>query len=973
MASRNGWGAMEAEIEAASFEVQVLGPVAIYRDGAQLDLRGKPALLVSLLVARAGDVVNVDSLIDGLWGEEPPATARKAVQVNVSNARRVLGAEFPLETARGGYRVARNRLSIDAQRFLVAVDKAAELIDFSAESAVGVLNDALALWRGSPYASFADNEELLGQIVLLNEQRVRATRLLFDARLRLGEHTEVVGELDAATVEHPYDEDLRQLHMLALYRSGRQTEALRAFDHTRELLIDAGLEPSPELKQLSDDILHHRDRLGGPADFSRSIRAGNLPVPRSELIGRDQQIARIKELLDEYRLVTLTGVGGVGKTSLALAAGRSCAAEYPDGCWLVELGNVLGPEHVTSALLDSFGIQPQRGTSAGDALRDALVGLRPLVILDNCEHVLRGAVEVTDRLLDEVPDITIIATSREGLGLRGEYQLTVPSLETRGPTSEAAELFRQRASENGWEEVDGDETVIEELCSRLDGIPLAIELAAARTRSMTVAQLRDRLGDRFRLLKGVRRGVERHQTLHAMLAWSYDLLAADEQTIFNRACVFTGSFDLSAAECVLSDRQVDGLSVGEHLGSLVNKSMLTAERGAFDMLETMRQFGEHEIGDHDLVRNKHCGYYASFVVEAHDGHLGADEGVWSSRLEAAWSNVRAAFGWAMETGDTDAALTIVGHLGHGFINHPHAVEVYDWARRVIDVPGSADHPLYASCVGIAAIGLATTSGDLETAHVLAERAVAAIAEHSVDLDQLALRSLGLVLAFSGRLDEAAALSRQYLEASKECHPTIQAMHLVNHAFLQSMDLRHAEARTTAELALAMARETGHPTAIALSLHIQATAIGSEDPDQALPLYDEALAAVAGSATWTARVIRQAKAHTLMDLGRSSDALQLGLETGWALRRRGELFLAADALFVCARALEAMDDPHTAALLFGASLWANVDGFRGPRRIALRAQLAEWLGETSAADLIEVGRAMTVHEALELTDSAAALA
>ncbi len=244
----------------------------------------------------------------------------------------------------------------------------------------------------------------------------------------------------------------------------------------------------------------HLHAPGAPTATNKA--EGNLPERRSALVGRDEQIAQIGELLEAYRLITLTGVGGVGKTSLALEVARSSHDVYPHGCWLVELGGVLGAEQVTTAVLSALGIQPQGGTSALDALGASLDGLQLLVILDNCEHVLRGVVELAEHLLNTSPGVTLIATSREGLGLRGEYQLTVPSLGTSGPDSEAAELFRQRAGENGWTAVAGDNDVIEELCTRLDGIPLAIELAAARVRSMTVTQLRDRLGSRFRLLKG---------------------------------------------------------------------------------------------------------------------------------------------------------------------------------------------------------------------------------------------------------------------------------------------------------------------------------------------------------------------------------------------------------------------------------------------------------------------------------------
>lgn len=972
LARRNGriWG--EGSGRAVShYDVKVLGPLSVTRDGERIDLSSKPALLVALLLANAGDTVSVAALIDGIWGDDPPATARKAVQVKVSHARRILGTDFPLHTERGGYAIGIADLHLDTYDFVTAVDEAATLLDRSPREALDRLDAALALWRGDAYADFADNDALRGEILRLTEQRVRAMRLRFDARLRLGDHAAIIGDLDAATTEHPYDEDFRRLHMLALYRSGRRTEALRAFDRTRNTLIEAGLDPSNKLQTVFDDILHQTDRTITAAEPSaQTSRTGNLPQPRSELIGRDGDITRLDELLEEKRLVTLTGVGGVGKTSLALAAARFSEPAFPGGAWLVELGNATADDEVTTTVLDAFGVKPQRGSSALDALCGALFGLRLLMVLDNCEQVLDGVVEVANRLLDELPGITILATSREPTGLHGEFQLTVAPLETAGSESDAAQLFRRRALASGWASEIGDDEVITDLCARLDGIPLAIELAAARSRSMSVTQLRDRLGDRFRLLKGNRRDNDRHRTLEATLAWSYDLLEGEERTLFDRLCVFSGPFDLAAAERVLSDDHLDELAVSEHLGSLVNKSMLLADRGGFRLLETVRDFGQHKGHKQSLevTRDKHREYYNSWVIEAHDGHLGADEGLWAQRLDAAWPNVRAAFAWAIERRDAATALNIIVHLGHDFINHRHAAEFFGWAITATDLPEAADEPLFPSALGVAASGLAM-HGDLDRAGSLAQRATDSLGDEGIDFDQLARGGLAMVHAVSGRLDLACEVLQERIEAGAASHETLRALFLDQLALWQVIDLRHDDAFATAQQGLALARQTGNPTTAAFALAVQGMARAPSDPIEALKLYDESLGiSDAAAVTWIASAARQRTAHTLMDLGRSADALALGLETAWSFLRQGDLWLVSDSLFACARALAAMQNSHDAALLFGATVWGDPTGLRGPRRVALRAEIAAALGEPMAADLIDRGRAMSVPDALMLAQS-----
>lgn len=943
--------------------VRLLGPVDVVDSAGRVRVPGSPirATLLALIGLDAGRVVEAEWLLDQAWDGKPPPSGLRALRFHISKLRAELGIDGLIVTVGTGYRIeARNDIG-DAER-------ARSDGTLSAAGAAA----ALDLWRGEALSGTKPCLGLEHEQIRLSELRIDLFERRFRALAAQGEVAAVIGDLSRLCLDHPLREGLWATLIAAHYRAGNQSEALRCYDQLRLALIEtSGIDPMPEIQQLYDDVLHQREHLQSPGGHSSAEwRVGNLPERRTSLIGCLERVAQVHDLLDDYRLVTLTGVGGVGKTSLALEVARSGRDSYPHGCWLVELGSVLEDDQVITTVLSSLGIQPQGGATALDALCASLAGLELLVILDNCEHVLRGVVELAERVLDSIPDIQIMATSREGLGLRGEYQLTVPSLETNGPDSQAAQLFRRRADEHGWTAIDHDDAVIEDLCARLDGIPLAIELAAARARSMTATQLRDRLGRRFRLLKGVRRGVERHQTLQATVAWSYDLLTADERSLFDRLCVFTGPFELRAAEHVFGDDEFDELMVGELLGSLVNRSMLTVHDGVFSLLETMRQFAEDRIDD-DLVertRREHAGHYRSFVVEAHDGHLGPDEGAWSQRFETAWPNVRAAFGWALQNGDTGTALTIVAHLGLAPINHRHIVEIHGWAQAAIELPGAPDEPFYTSCLAVASVGC-HLGGDFKSGEALAQRAGAARNDFGFDLDQLALSSLALTLQIGGRTDQSICVFERRVEAAADGPPAVLSMWLSELAVWQATNLHDAKA--TADASVLIADGTGNPSVIGFALYAKGVVTVAEDPAGALGLYEESSAVMdAASLPWLAGMCDQMKAHALMDLGRPQEALELGLHTGRRLQRKGNVFMMRVSILACARALGAMNDPTNAALLYGAEGWANRSDMFSVRRDLLQSRLVEVLGEAALAELTERGEELSMPQALDLADAAA---
>jgi predicted ATPase len=492
--------------------------------------------------------------------------------------------------------------------------------------------------------------------------------------------------------------------------------------------------------------------------------AGNLPRPLSDLVGRALELKRLVAELGARRLLTLTGAGGVGKTRLAVEAGWLGAGEFPDGVWLVDLGPVSDPAAVVFAAATAFGVVPREGLSLEDAIADALAGRRVLVIVDNCEHVIDAAAGLARRILADCPSATVLATSREPLGLPGERVHVVASLD---PFLEGVELFCQRATATDDAFVCGedDAAVIGDICARLDGIPLAIELAAARVRSMTPADIHSRLDDRFRVLRGGGRGgVERHQTLRAAVAWSYQLLTAQERAVFERATVFAGGFDVRAAHAVCDD------DVGDVLASLVDKSMLSADRTSrsarYRLLETLRQYGEERLaegGEAEAARDRHLAYYRSVAQEAAAAYAGPRQLEAVRTVGREWDNFRGAYDWAMSSGAIDAAIALANPLGRiavaaGRFEHGEWVEALTRAAP-------AEHPGMCALHANAALW-AGGAGEFDDAARLArlglERARSCPDPTAVLTCSLAL---GMACGSMGRGEEA-------LEAVRSAEPLV---------------------------------------------------------------------------------------------------------------------------------------------------------------------------------------------------------
>jgi predicted ATPase/DNA-binding SARP family transcriptional activator len=676
----------------------VLGPLAVWTDqGEPVTIPGRKvrALLADLLV-HEGRAVSVDRLVEDLWGDTPPADPTAALHVRVSQLRRALadGRELVVSQAPG---YALRTGEVDAARFAALVERAQAADD--PRSRAGLLAEALTLWRGPALADFADEEFASSTITRWEEQRMSTVEAQAETRLALGEHAELVGSLGEQVASHPYRERLRAAHMRALHRAGRTGEALDSFAELRAQLADElGLDPSPELTALHQAILAGDPAEEAPAPAPRRVRpTTNLPAPVTELIGREHAVARVEELLAVSRLVTLTGPGGVGKTSVAVAAGHALAGTYPDGVWLVDLTTWDGVGDPAELVLSALSIPDNSDLAA--ALRER----RTLLVLDNCEHVIEPVADLVGTLLRAAPDLRVLATSREPLRLRGEARFDLPPLDvpdtddpSRLALSPAVRLFLARAG-LGTDDVPS----VAEVCRRLDGIPLALELAAGRVPALGVAELAARLRvphDRFGLLgAGPRDAPARQRTLAAVIDWSWRLLTEPEHAVLRRLAVQHGGSTLAAAEAVCGG---DGIDVLDLLAGLVDRSLVARDAGSrFRLLESVAAFCAdrlREAGEETALRRRHADYYLALAEEAEPRLRGPDQRDWLRRLDAETANLRAALDTFVRAGAAAQALRLAVALVWYWFLRGRLTEAWRALTTALAVPGEAPAAIRAS-------------------------------------------------------------------------------------------------------------------------------------------------------------------------------------------------------------------------------------------------------------------------------------
>ncbi|MET0603759.1 MAG: BTAD domain-containing putative transcriptional regulator [Baekduia sp.] len=582
-------------------EVSILGTLELRRGGDAVPVAGaRVRALLARLALDAGRDVSPAALIDAVWDDTPPGDAGHALQALVSRLRRALAPGGELVSGTAGYRLAVEPEAVDALRFeTLAAAGAAALREGDPARAGAILRGALALWRGPALGELAGTQRFATAAGLrLDDLRLAATADRIEADLALGARGELVAELDALTEAHPLHERLVGQRLRALAAAGRPADALEAYEALR-LRLDAelGAVPSPELQAAQLEIVTAAPITTAPA------RRSNLRAGVTSFVGREAEVDRLTALLDEHRLVTLIGPGGAGKTRLAGEVAARRLPELPDGAWMVELAATTDPDDVGASVLGALGLREARmlavsspvpghgsgPSGSGDAtahLVDVLAERETLVILDNCEHLLDATAVLADLLLAQCPALRILATSREPLGIAGEHLAQVPPLglppadasAEEALTHPAVRLFADRAAAAAPDFSVDDTTVaaVVEICRRLDGLPLAIELAAARLRSLPAAQIAARLDDRFRLLTGgSRAALPRQRTLRAVVDWSWDLLSEPERALARRIAVFPAGVTATSAATVGVGAPVGADDVPELLAALVDRSLLT--------------------------------------------------------------------------------------------------------------------------------------------------------------------------------------------------------------------------------------------------------------------------------------------------------------------------------------------------------------------------------------------------------------
>ncbi|MFB9854986.1 BTAD domain-containing putative transcriptional regulator [Micromonospora andamanensis] len=679
---------------------EVLGPLRVRtEDFRPVRIPGVKvrALLVDLLL-HWGRPVSVDRLVEDLWEELPPADPIGALQAKVSRLRGALDAAEPGRRALIVFEAAGYRLDVEAQAidigvFTALTARARDTPDPGGR--VMLFTEALALWRDPSAAEFADAPFARAAYGRLEELHLAAVEDNAEARLQRGDHMQLAAELGDLVDRYPLRERLRAVHMRALYRAGRQSEALTSARELRLRLSDElGVDPSPELADLQAAILRQDRHLQADLpDYPPTRPRSNLPTPITKLIGRQPAVEEISALLQTSRLVTLVGSGGVGKTRLAVEVATRLTDRFSDGAWLVELAALGRSERtdgmaaVAGAMMAVLNIREDAAGSlvpdgqlvdAGARLASALHGRDILLLLDNCEHLVDDVARLVESLLPAAPRLRLLATSQEPMGLPGEVVWRVPPLDLPDHSagrdtealrrSSAVELFvaRAAAAAPGFTLTPANADAVAVLCKRLDGVPLALELAATRVRAFGMQELVARLDDRFRLLATGLRGVSpRQQTLRSMIDWSWDLLTGTEQTLLRRLGVFADSCTLAAAERVCAGDDVPPEDVLDVLARLVDRSLVVLIDGPcgprYRLLESVAAYSVERLrqaDEDDLVHERYQHYYIDFAEQA-DGHLrGPDQQEWLERLDLEANNLRRAFDRAVSDGAADRALRL---------------------------------------------------------------------------------------------------------------------------------------------------------------------------------------------------------------------------------------------------------------------------------------------------------------------------
>ena len=776
----------------------VLGPLRAGRGDVELDAGpAQQRAVLAVLLLRNGTPTSLEELIDALWDEEVPGSAASTVRTYVSRLRRALeggAAGSVIRSVAGGYQIdlAPHQLDLTAFReHLAEAERGRRAGDVSLS--VKQLTRGLGLWRGTPLAG-VPGPFAARQRANLERLRASAEAARLRTELDLGDPDRILPEIAALTAEHPLDERLRETLITAMYRAGRQAEALATYEDTRSLLAEElGIDPGPALQTLHERILradpalmpaagrHEPAAEEGPTPQppSGAVLSGNLPQQVSSFIGRDEELAEVRALVAEARLVTLTGAGGAGKTRLALQVAAGLPNGSGDEVWFADLAPLRDPELVAVTVADLLGVRRDPGRPVFETLVRAVGERSLLMLLDNCEHLVGACAKLADVLLRGCPNLALLATSREPLGISGERVYRVPSLEVPAEgadaaaiqASEAVRLLADRAAAQGVPLASDEESarVAGRICRRLDGIPLAIELAAARLRVTAPGELENRLDQRFTLLTGgSRAALPRQQTLRAMVDWSWELLTSAERAVLVRLSTFAGGFGLAAAEAVASGPDVPAAEVLGQLGSLVDKSLVQfgdtgAGPGRYRLLESIRQYAADRLdvlgaATASTARAAHRDYYLALAEQAVPQLKTVRQADWLARLGAEVDNLRAAVAFSLTETDLAPGLRLAASLGVYWRIRGHAAEGAEILRVLLDAPAAGAATLPRARALAAVASLYQQAGDYPTADAYCQEALP-IADAAGDSELVIelLSKRAWILMRQGRTGDALTL------------------------------------------------------------------------------------------------------------------------------------------------------------------------------------------------------------------------
>jgi predicted ATPase/DNA-binding SARP family transcriptional activator len=992
--------------------VGVLGAFSVSGQGGTVDLPGRrQRSLTAILALEGGRIVSAARLIDLLWPGTEPADPINALQHQISRLRAAIGREAVVRDEAGyGLDVTPDR--VDALRFeQLATLGHDQLANGATDDARAALHEALSLWRGPALLGFEGEDWATPESARLERLRLDALEDRIEADLDAGLHREVIGEIEQRTGEHPFRERLWGLLMLAQYRSGRQSDALLTYQGVRKLFAEEkGLDPGPELQRLEAAIISQLRSLehgGTVAAATRVPVVGNLAAPLTRFVGRHDLLPDVRRAVREHRLITLIGPGGTGKTRLAIEVGLASAGEFRNGCWLVDLTPSTDPDDVPSAVSGVLETNARGGRRAADETERAIASLgdgHVLLILDNCEHVLDGVTRFVEAAIAACPQLHLLATSRQALGLRGETRRVVPPLAVpeEGPddpreivSSDAVRLFEDRARQvlPEFELTEATARDVARLCRHLDGLPLAIELAAARVGTLPVGRIVEGLDERFRLL--VQPGgaaQDRHASLRATLDWSYEQLGDDERYLLERLSVFPGGCSLAAVEWVGATVGLDRVGTLDALQALVDRSLFVADALADDaryrMLETLQAYGRARLverGGLDDAIGGHRRFFTTFADQAERGILGADHRAWQRRLLVERPNLRRAFETAIADGDATSALGIAAALWHLWALTDRHHEGRQWLEEAIELGDDAPTDARARALtslcylagqdrdadraleaGDAAIALAEATGS-EWAVASAKHAMALVLFDTGDVgraerfvaearvvmeeagDDWRVCALDLIASSEavrcGDLRSAADAARLVLARATriDYHP-FMCWARIQLGVIAARDGRPTDGRPDLDAALDLARDLGLPHYVSfVESLLGGVALRAGDTATARRSYTDALeTAEAAGAAWFAALARVGLATILEGEGATAeaDALRADVVAWGDGADRGP---ARESFFITMSG-----DPYAAALIELGARELSSDVGRGSDHI--RRGLAEAIRERDRASI-----------------------